>query len=429
VLYKPNIHTVGVNIIKVPGKLKSIATLVFGTATNQLIGIVATFILARVYSPDAFGVFGSSLAICTIFSVMAALKFDLTVIFPKTAVAAKLCSFISLLTICIFSIFMTGLLFAINAIDLIFLDFPLIHYIVLTSLIAFEQIAINWLIRNKSFKIITLITVLKGLVIAFLQYFLKEADGGLWYGHVCGYVFVGILYLIIMSQPLIEGARAFSKLRLFYFVKKYKKFPTFSLPAGVLNTFGNQIPILLIRSLFGEQYAGYYLLVKKIILAPVDLISTNINKVLSQEVSHNIAHHKPYLDGVIYYIKFSSVLSAAAIVSTLVFLYVDGIILLMGEAWREAEVLAFVMLPLAAISFVSRSVSRFAVYGKNEWGLYYQFIFATFSVTSFYTASLFTENFVVVIATYTIVICIIYLTQIMLVLRISKQHMKNIGYG
>lgn len=397
-----------------------------GTALSQLIGILATIVLARIYSPDAFGVFGSSLALCTIMSVMVILKFDLTVIFPKKINVASLCTIISLSIAIFFTIVAAIFLKILTSLHLIVADYPINQYAFITFFLAFEQIAINWLIRTKSFKQIAYIAIAKTLCISGLQYYFHYSDAGLWHGYLLGNAIASAIYLIFILKPLMLGFEVFSIHRFFYFIKKYKKFPIYSLPAGTFNTFGNQIPILLIRSLFGEQFAGYYLLIRKIILAPVILISTNINKVLSQEVSNKLAHNKPYYNTVIYFIKLSTILSVVATLTIVIFMKIGGLVLLLGKEWQSAELLAYVLLPIATFSFVAKSVSRFAIYGKNEWGLIYQFVFAAFSLLSIYVASALTSDFILVISYYSLSLSIIYITQVLLVKFIAYDNLKSL---
>ena len=409
-------------------KIKYISTLISGTALSQLISIISTFILARIYTPDSFGVFGSALAICTIMSVMIGLKYELTVIFPKTERVASLASALSVLVVLFLTLVAFLLLTFVSYLHLINLDFPVITYITITALLAFEQISMNWLVRTKSFKIIAYIAILKTTSIAVLQILLSDTTMGLWYGYLLGNLIAAFFYLLFTFRSLVGGIHAISFNRISYFLTRNKKFPKYSLPAGTLNSFGNQIPILLIRSLFGEQYAGYFLLIRKLILAPAILISTNINKVLSQDVTKRIAQNKPYLENVIFYIQLSAILSLITFTFILIFIYNNGIAIIMGENWNEAVALAYILLPFAIFSFIARSVSRFAIYGKNEWGLYYQCIFALMSTLSIYLCSLIVSDFKLVMSSYSLIMSIIYITQIFMVINVAKNHYNKLSY-
>ena len=62
---------------------RNLLTLGFGTIIAQLIPILASPLLTRLYSPDEFGLFANFLGILSILLVFYTGKFDLAVILPK----------------------------------------------------------------------------------------------------------------------------------------------------------------------------------------------------------------------------------------------------------------------------------------------------------------------------------------------------------
>ena len=60
---------------------------------------------------------------------------------------------------------------------------------------------------------------------------------------------------------------------------KYSKFPKFVLPAEFLNISSNQLPILMLGIMYSPAIAGLYVLADRMIVIPVNLITTSIGQV------------------------------------------------------------------------------------------------------------------------------------------------------
>lgn len=358
---------------------------------------------------------------------MAVLKFELTSLFPKHIKEARLCCAFAIIITIVFSCIFGVIFVILKWLNLFSPIYQLYSYPLIIFLITFEQIALNWLVRLQKFKLMSVCVIFKACVIAMVQFLLHKSLTGLWIGFMIGFLLVSLLYLMILISPLKNIIFSLSIRKFIVYVKKYKKFPLFTLPAATMNTLGSQLPIIIIGTLFGDKWAGYFLMVNKIVTAPTVLISTNINKVLSQIVTQKIAHNNTYDHTITYFLKLTC--SLAMLVGLLVFCFVefDGMIILLGDEWRPAEILCLILLPAAMFGFVAKSVSKFAIYGKNEWGLYFQLFYAVFSFASLYGVHFVTSDFHTVLSVYSGVICAIYLAQIMLVKNIAKQQKMMVG--
>lgn len=75
------------------------------------------------------------------------------------------------------------------------------------------------------------------------------------------------------------------KVKIITLAKKYKDFPKFSMPAGLLNSSATNLNNTLIPSFFNLSTLGYYSLVDRVLSMPSSLISSSIGQVFFQQAS------------------------------------------------------------------------------------------------------------------------------------------------
>lgn len=69
---------------------KNLSTLMSGTVIAQLIGILASPLLSRLYTPSNFGLWGTFLSIVAVITVIASLKYELGIILEEKEESAIL---------------------------------------------------------------------------------------------------------------------------------------------------------------------------------------------------------------------------------------------------------------------------------------------------------------------------------------------------
>ena len=73
-----------------------------------------------------------------------------------------------------------------------------------------------------------------------------------------------------MKSPLI---------RILENLRRYRRFPIFLTPAGLLNASGVYVPLLLVASFYGATAAGYLGFSQRILSLPVTLLGQSIAQV------------------------------------------------------------------------------------------------------------------------------------------------------
>lgn len=68
-------------------------------------------------------------------------------------------------------------------------------------------------------------------------------------------------------------------------IVEYSKFPIFSLPADIIDTFSNNLPVILISVLYGAQISGLFGLANSVINLPVNLVVVSVSRVVYAEAA------------------------------------------------------------------------------------------------------------------------------------------------
>jgi O-antigen/teichoic acid export membrane protein len=273
---------------------RNVAIVATGTAGAQVIGVIFTPIVTRIYGPEAFGVLGTFTAILNILTPMAALSYPIATVLPERDEDAEV-----LIQASVILAVATALL---TALILWVFKAPLVNifnlqgvepYLPLLPLSMFFSVlvatATNWILRHKQFKITASVAIWQALLSNLAK------------------VLVGVFYplastLIVVSSlaTLMHGSmlwRGIGKRKPASLVKKsgtslgenirqmrtlllrHKDFALFRTPQIVVNCVGQSLPVLMIANLFGPAAAGLYVLPKTILGLPTILLGKSVSDV------------------------------------------------------------------------------------------------------------------------------------------------------
>ncbi len=268
-----------------------------GTAVGQAIGFVAAPLLSRLYTPDDFGVVGVFLSVATVIGVVAALRLELAVVVPKTDEDAQQVMVAALLVIAgvvsgtALAVLIAGeaAARALGAPALAPLLGILPFYV--GSLGTF-QVFNYWSTRVGKFGHLASAQVVRGAIGAAGQIGLGAARlgaTGMLAGQVAGQV-VGTLALLGRSaragrldlRSPVSFARAGKVLR------EYADFIVYGAPQSLLNAIGQGLPAVVLTAAFGAGAAGQYLLARRVVTAPSNLLGQSLRQVLYPHLSRRI---------------------------------------------------------------------------------------------------------------------------------------------
>lgn len=343
--------------------IKSVATLASATAGGQLVLVLASPLLTRLYTPEQFGVLAIFSSMLGVIVVVSSLRYELAIPLPRSQRNGK-----SLLSI---ALGINVLWAALVLVLVSWLREPVAELTGVPSLVSFLWLlpiavlcmgsyrSLNfWAVRNKDYRRIAKTKIsqsISNVVIQVSGGLVGLGALGLLLGQVAGQA-VGVLRLgrglTLRALFLNKGA---NRSRTWVLVRKYSRFPKYDVPAAFVNTVSNELPQLMFTALFNPAIAGFYLLAQRVLASPLNLVGQAVAQVLYGNAGEAIA------TGTLGVIVSRVVLTLTALVvlpSLVIFFWGDELFaLIFGERWREAgQVAAILMLGIAA-QFVYSPIS------------------------------------------------------------------------
>lgn len=354
---------------------RGVGLLVGGTAGSQVLLVLVSPLLTRLYTPDDFGLLAVYSALLALFGVIASLRYQLAIPLPEDDESAS--NVVALCLIVVAGITLVSALAVFIAGDRIasLLGAPrLARYLWLLPVGVFfsgaQEALRYYAIRRKAFGTIASTSVQRSLVNIVMQLF----------GFKLG------AFGLIAAQATSQGAGSISLGKLFFRRRqlaaiswagvkeqacRYRRFPLFSTWSGLVNTAGSQFPTVLFAALFTPAIAGLYSLANRTLSLPMSLIGSSIGQVFLSEAP--LAFREQRLGELLstLYAKLTHIG-----LPPIVLLAFSGPQLFswaFGEAWREAGEYVRWMAPGLYMAFVSSPLtSSFTAMQKQKQGLVFQ---------------------------------------------------------
>lgn len=278
---------------------RHVAIVAGGTAVAQLVTIAFYPVITRIYGPEAFGILGVFLSVVSLLTPIAGLAFPLAVVLPKSDGDAMGLVRLSLFTGGMAAL-VTGLLLLLAGEpigQLLRLDqVPgLVAILPATVLVlTAQQAAQQWLIRAKRFALTSKIAVSQALLVN-----LSKVGVGLLVPNALALIVVTVAGLASQTAALWLGVRrrasesldrATATTPLAELARRYRDFPIYRAPQDLLNAVSQGLPIIALSTFYGPMTAGFFLLARSVLSAPLELIGNSIGTVLYPRLAEAANH-------------------------------------------------------------------------------------------------------------------------------------------
>ena len=352
--------------------VRNLLTLGFGTIIAQLIPILASPLLTRLYSPDQFGLFANFLAILSILLVFYTGKFDLAVILPKQdneAINIAALSFFLIVCSTVITIIFL-LLFGGKVVSI--LNIPeLYNWIWLLPVAGFfssTYLVINeWYIRKDNFTGLSKNKIVNtsGITIVSLLFGVIKLNVGLILGQIIGQFLSVSFALKIGFKNDYKRLRFISIRKMKYFAKKYSDFAKLIIPGQFINTIAGQAPVFILTAQFGLVPAGLLAFSDRILGVPMNFIGNSIRDVFKQRASIDYKNDGNCLR---IYKKVTFSLLAISIVPFIILFICAPYLFsyIFGVEWLQAGIYARVLSISYLLSFISMPTSWVFVIGEKQ---------------------------------------------------------------
>jgi len=343
--------------------LRSVFTLASASALGQLILVLVTPILTRLYSPDDFGALAVFAAIMAVLLVVSSLRYELAIPLPRgernsislLRGALVINLIMALICLIVVVLFRSEIAHASKT--------PALSgYLLLLPLAILgggTYKALNyWAVRNNAYDAIAKTRITQSVANAGIQIAAGLASAGSL-GLILGQVLAQTVGAVRLSIGVKLEFQTFrlrrERLRLKVLLSRYRRFPKYDVPAAFFDQISSQLPNLLLAMLFSPTVAGWYILADRILSMPISLVGQAVGQVLFG-ASRSAIHERKLFP---LAIRVSSVLAALAVLPTLIlFLFAPDIFsFVFGEVWREAGQYASWMILGLAVQFVYSPLS------------------------------------------------------------------------
>ena len=357
-----------------------VGTLVSGSFLGQLILLIATPFLTRIYSPEDFGVYFIYISFSTVLAIFTTGRYEFAIALPKFEKDGK-----DILKLIFLLGFLVTLFYLITVISYIFLADPetfhfnyfknnFLFLIPLSALIASINTGLVYMIqRKKMYKTASISVVLQNLVLVFTNLSIGlfvSVKWGLVLGLITGQV-LSILFLFFRLKYNFS-IFYFDYSKLLLAAKKYINFPKFKLFSDLAAVSSQQLTPIIFSFLFNNFIVGNFALANRFLRLPTIILTSSIENVFRNDALDEI-RKTGKCDRL-----FLQTIKKLTFISLPIFILIAGISpivfpILFGDEWIEAgkmgQIIAFAMI----LDFISLPFnSLFYIHNEQKMMMYLQ---------------------------------------------------------
>ncbi|MBL3656487.1 oligosaccharide flippase family protein [Fulvivirga sediminis] len=361
------------------GYFKEVSILTFGNIISLLITLVGYPIITRLYSDTIFGEFAVFQSFLIILISMGTLQYDKAIVLIKK---------ISNLHIFIQALFILLVSFAASLSLVIYTEIPknlhiplnksLFWWLLIAVILgASNQIGQWYYLRTNQLKLLSVVKVVDRLFFQGAAILFAYFQWG--YNHLVLAAITGqatIFTIAITKLRFIFSKIHFTEAAIL--LRKYKSFPYYSFPSGLVERISSQAPILLLPILTSEALTGQFSLAYRILSLPEAIIGAGIGQIFYKKIGNLIHHQQALTPELLRCWKLLLTIGAPVFLTLL--LWGDDIFsLVFSESWQQSGEIVQMLSIMLLFMFVSTPTSStFAAMNKQYYGL----IFSLISLTS-----------------------------------------------
>lgn len=405
---------------------RSILTLATGSVLAQLMTIIASPILTRLYSTEEIGLYTLIITAVSMFGGVVCGRYDMSIVSVKDRDDALALIKLSFILCAIFSL-------------LISIGYSMYYYFLgqanISNLMVFiviflllfangiTNILTSFNNRKREYNLITSVQVLKSFgrnSIMVVSGLLSLGSIGLMLSQVIGQ-FLGLNRQAKSLKSYLRQIINIGNTDLVRVAKSNYKQPIFSVPAIFANNFSYSSINLFIGSLFGLTTLAYYAMSFRMLGLPLNVVSINVSKVYFEEASREYnatnQYRKPFLKTSLFLL-----IIAIPMVSFMYFLAPSLFGWLFGEGWEVAGHYVSILSPMFGIRFIVSALSIGMIISKKQnIELIINLLFLTASIVLFFITRINSYNIEQYLYSISISYAIIYLGYYFMLYRYSTK--------
>lgn len=344
---------------------RSVITLMAGTGLAQVLPIILSPILTRLYTPEEFGMFALYASVCAIFAVLVTGKYDLAIVIPKYEnEAVNLVALVLMLSLLVSAVFFALLLLGEAQILALFGHPEIVRWLYFVPCATFVlgcYYALNfWANRQSRYKSMAVSRVVQSGSAGAVQLIAgvsKFGLAGLILGQLVGQLFSVLYFAITLRLQASRLVRQVSSRRLRCVARKYLSYPKLVVPGQLLNVGASELPLLLVTVFYGPVVAGFYSLAQRVMTAPLSLFANAIGDIYRQGAAAQYVERGHCLEIFLFSFKRLFLFAFLPIIPVLLF-GPSMFSWVFGESWRAAGEIASVVSVLMFFQTISLPLSN-----------------------------------------------------------------------
>ena len=403
---------------------KGVLSLLAGNTIAQVIMLVGGLELARIYGPEASGIYNAFLGFVAILSILTTFRLENIFVISKSSKAIRnLFTTLLLISTVVTTIFFLGY----AVLEEIF-TFKTSLFIVLLSCIAglftaWNNVQNSLFTKYKFFKSIStgfVINAVFSVLFQFIFYWMGYKETGLIYGTIFGTVLSCAYYFSITKGRFTSIDFDLAKKT----ITNNKEIIKYTLPSESLNAIANNLMTILMLFYFTKEDAGFFGNASKVLVVPLILLSNSMSKVFFQKSAGMMEHRAHQL----YDLSKKVILyNVGAIALFLLLMNFVGIFILewiLGSEWKGLHImtwiLSFWILCRSAMNPIQQIV---VVIKKNHYALYFNIYLVFITIATCVIGGL-NKNILLTLSLYSFFAGIGYLVQLYFVMKELKRYKK-----
>ena len=337
--------------------LKHFAMLFSGTVASQILNLASYPLLARIYSPAAFGAFATFVAATAIPSSVACLRFDLAV--PTAPNWGRF----AILWLCTFSSAAAGIICVLGSAAYWLIAegsfnpwLPLLFGIAIFAT-GFCLAATLYLMRHDQYRSTSVSAVARTGGTALIQLgfgVLSPTSFTLIFGYVLGSLVQGIVLAWSMWRHVRPRRPRRSHMLVLF--RRYRRQVAVDIPGTLLAIGSMNMPTFVIAALFGQRIVGYYGFAQRIAILPLQLFNDSLSQVFFQKAAkahEESGHFWPEL-------RFNLAATGLVSLGTVAGIWLLAkpvVALYLGAQWLPVATMLIVLAPMLGIRSVAYSIT------------------------------------------------------------------------
>lgn len=382
--------------------------MILSSGIAQVILIITTPIITRLYSPTEFGEFTIFSNIAMILIPIINARYDLLIVNTKNDRSANILSQISFLISLLILLILIPI-FAISAwlYPNFILDF--IFIIIMLFLVSLTNIFTNYLNKERKYKVLSLINVFRAGSMALLQIIfglLALGSLGLIIGFSLSYI-AGITLGYKTFKKYFNIVRDKEETKALFLENKNQL--VYSTPSILLNSLSFSVVVFFIGILYTNTEVGIYGMAIRVLGIPVTIISLGLSKIFMQQANDYYIEYGNFRN---LLLKFSSILVIVSIILYVpLYLFSEELVnILLGHSWVDAITVIKIVIPLFVIRLIVSTVSlSVIVLQKQQLELILQALFLIGTTATFVISKMLNLTFLNFVSINTVVLIVSYM--------------------